>query len=785
MTASFIYFLYRLSQWLLFPFLLAYAAFRCIENPAWRAHFAERLGFVPPAVDVVTPTEAVWLHAVSVGEVVSAVPFIRELQRRLPGVRVFVSVGTVAGRELAEARLHDLAAQVFYLPFDFVFALRRVLRQIRPTVLVVMETEIWPNLWRESARAGAKVLVVNGRISDKAFARYRPLAPLLGSVLAIPERILVQTEIARKRFVALGAPDEKVVHGGNLKYDFSAGDNHPAPDLAAWITAQPATKVWIAASTMPPRQPSDPDEDDVVIDAFEAIAPRFPKLLLVLVPRKPERFDAAAARLAARGIPFTRRTALFPGSAPPRLPSVLLLDTIGELAALFRLAHVVFMGGTLVDRGGHNLLEPAFFEAPVISGKHLENFPEIASEFRAAEAFVEIDSPSALAPAAAGLLADPTRAKIIGARAGKIAHANAGAAARAAAEALRLLDLSVPAPPPPLWRRLALEPFSWIWRAGVALDRAVSRKHRLPRPVISVGGLSMGGSGKTPFAIFAAWMLRRAGKEPAILTRGYRRESTDGVVLQPGEPFDSAATGDEAALLLLSMAGPVAIGADRAALARRILAANPSENIVFLLDDGFQHWPLHRDNDVVLIDTLDPLAGGLFPLGRLRETPSAMRRATAVVLTRCRPGRSYTGLRELIRGLNPKIPVFLSSIVPLAWVHAETGQRAAPDSLRGEPALAFCGLGNPAAFRLSLAETGIGVAAWRVFPDHHRYSSQELEALAQAARLNDAPRLVTTAKDVANLPSGWLAHFDGLELLWLDVELRVENDESLQNLLLY
>ena len=315
------------------------------------------------------------------GEILSSLELVRRLKSEHPAVPLFVSTTTLAGREMADQKLASLVDGVFFAPIDYRSVVRRVLRTLRPALVVVLETEIWPNLYRESKRAGAALLVVNGRLSDRAMPRYRKWRGLFCHVLCWPDTILAQTEEDARRYVRAGAPPEKVRATGNLKYDFVPPVGGIAQEVAAFLDAVKPVQVWIAASTSAPVAADDIDEDDAVIAAFQKISR--PGLLLILVPRKPERFDAAAAKLAQAEIPFVRRSSL-KGSSQKKLelPGVLLLDSMGELAALYARADVVFMGGTLGARGGHNVLEPAYFGKPVIAGPHMENFAEMAREFR-------------------------------------------------------------------------------------------------------------------------------------------------------------------------------------------------------------------------------------------------------------------------------------------------------------------------------------------------------------------------------------------------------------------
>ena len=373
----------------------------------------------------------------------------------------------VGGTGHGGEKLAGLAQGVFYAPVDYAFAVRRVLRALRPSVVVIAETEIWPNLIREAKRTGAGVTIVNGRISNRALPRYLRFRWFFQAALGQVDSVLAQSDEMRERFVAVGSMPECVRVGGNLKYDFIPRAAEAGSPVAAWIEGVRPAKVWIAASTMPPAGPDDVDEDDVVIAAYRQAAKAHPELALILAPRKPERFDAAARKLEAAGVPFTRRSALGladkrDGKAGAR---VLLLDTIGELSGLFSLADVVFMGGTLARRGGHNILEPALFGKPVIAGPHMENFQAIAGEFRAAGAYVEIGAAEELAGEISRLLND---SGCIGVRAKACAEARRGAAARAVSEIRELHARRIPRyRPAQPWQAMASAlARAWEWAAG-------------------------------------------------------------------------------------------------------------------------------------------------------------------------------------------------------------------------------------------------------------------------------------------------------------------------------
>ena len=730
-----------------------------MRNPRYFGGLGERFGFLPPSFKPTGPG-SIWFHAVSVGEVLSAAELIRRIRLTRPQAEIFVSVATLAGREAARQRLAGLANGVFYAPLDFRSVIRRVLRRIRPAAVIVLETEIWPNLYRESKRAGASLMVVNGRISDRALPRYRRWRGFFQHVLRWPDAILVQSEQDRARYLMAGAPQERVRVAGNLKYDFTP----PQGTTEAVLADEPQRggPVWIAASTTGPVEPGDPDEDDVAIEAFQRICVRYPRLLLVLAPRRPERFPVVAAKLAQAGVSYSIRS----HSGFSDVPGVLLLDSIGELAGLFEQATVVFMGGTLPKRGGHNILEPAYFGKPVIVGPHMENFAAIMQEFSAADAVVKIDGQEALAGAVEALLENPARAAEIGHRARALAMSKRGTADRMVEQILEAVEEGVPDPPHTLEARLTRGPLAALWRAGNAANIKQTHPRKLDTPVISVGALTMGGAGKSPLVIHLAQKLAEAGRNPAILTRGYGRKSRIDIIVPRGGAAPVEQTGDEAQMFIERGVAHVGIGADRYEVGRRMERELKPD--VFLLDDGFQHFRLQRDREIVLIDALDPLGGGVFPLGRLREPLTALARATAVVITRAE-GR-HTGIERLIRRYNSRAPIFRARIVACI-----------PEGELAGPVGAFCGLGQPRTFWRTLETLGIKAAPRMVFPDHHRYSAGDLEEIGSQAADAGAEALVTTEKDIMNLPPGIVTP---LQIYCLRIGIEIDNEgELLQHLL--
>jgi len=769
-----IYFLYRILQALALPAVFAYFLFRCMRNFAYFTSLGQRLGFLPASYRQTAPG-AIWLHAVSVGEVIAVTELARRLRAVFPRAPLFLSVGTLAGYATAREKLAGIVTGVFYAPIDQVFAVRNVLRALQPVIVVILETEIWPNLFREAKRAGCGLVIVNGRISDRTASRYRRLRWFFREVMRWPDAVMVQSEAMRGRFLASGAPAERVQIAGNLKYDVVPHEVDSESPVRQFIEGMRPAEVWIAASTMPPASAGDVDEDDAVIAAFQTLAPKHPGLLLVLAPRKPERFDSAAAKLDAAGIPYVRRSKL---DEVLELPGVLLLDSIGELSGLFPLADVVFMGGTLAARGGHNILEPAFFARPVICGPHMENFREIAREFRERGGYVEITTASELASAVDRLFTDRTSAAEVGRRATECAAANRGATDRAFAVIREAAAPACPNVRQELAARLLLWPLSLVWRSVGAWKRKrdTRRRRSLNAAVVSVGNITMGGTGKTPCVLYLAERMRRAGRRPGILTRGHGRHSLDSnLILEAGAHAKTAQTGDEPQIFLHSGVAPVGIGVDRYQTGRLLEERFGCDALI--LDDGFQHVRLERQVDLVLVDALSPFGGAaVFPLGRLREPLESLARADVFVITRSDFAPGTFDIERPLRAHNRHAPIFYARAAPEHWVDAASGQQVT--ELPFSRVAGFCGLGNHQAFWRMLKALGIQPVDRVAFDDHHAYRPSEMRRLAQQFLAEKAEAAVTTEKDAINFCEGCPALMGALPVFWLKIRIEIEREEE-------
>lgn len=376
-----------------------------------------RMGRLPADL-VLADGPSIWIHAVSVGEVLAARILVQPLKARFPGHRVYLSTTTLTGNAVARDSVRGTDG-VFFAPFDFARPVARVLDRLRPALLVLVETEIWPNLIHRARAAGARVAVVNGRISPRSFPGYRRARPLLRHVLAEVDLFLMQGEAHRERMLAMGAPPERVHVVGNLKYDAVRETDAPGATRRALGQEGPGPRpLWVAGSTVA-------GEEEAVLSAFTALRAVEPRARLLIAPRHPERFAAVADLAAATGLSCARRTRLPDGGWTAG--DVLVLDTLGELAQVYPLATVVFVGGSLVRAGGHNVLEPAVAGRPIIVGPHMENFREIAAEFLAEDALVQVRDAAGLADAVRRLFADAAAREDLGARARGIVARNRGA----------------------------------------------------------------------------------------------------------------------------------------------------------------------------------------------------------------------------------------------------------------------------------------------------------------------------------------------------------------------
>lgn len=397
-----------------------------VRHGKYRAGLWERLGRVPQRIRL-PHRPAIWVHAVSVGEVLAIAEAVRKLGEEFRDHRILISTTTQSGQELARKRFGD--ANVTYFPLDFAFCIGPYLNAVRPDLVILAETEFWPNFLRTAKAAGARVAVVNARISDRSFPRYRRCRRLLGHVLSKIDIFCAQTEEDARRLREIGAPSGHVEVSGNVKFDVHLPAETPlVTSLRGASESGGARPIIVCGSTV------DGEEERLLRDFADIIRPRLPHALLILAPRHPERFEQVLSMIGAFRLPVIRRSN-WNNSAISG--GVFLLDSIGELAAVYAIADVAIVGGGFAPRGGHNVLEPAWFSKPVIIGPHYHNFRDVVEQFRHAEAITITQEPL---KAALALLENSERLGNLGLRARAVLDANAGATERTLSRLRPLLE---------------------------------------------------------------------------------------------------------------------------------------------------------------------------------------------------------------------------------------------------------------------------------------------------------------------------------------------------------
>jgi 3-deoxy-D-manno-octulosonic-acid transferase len=423
--------LYTCGLFLVLLLGLPYWLLRMATQGKYREGLGERLGSVPDRLRASDPRRTIWVHAVSVGEVLAASRLVKELSTRLPQYRVLLSTTTRTGQRLAKERAG--ASHAFYFPLDLPWIVKRYLRVLDPVLVVLVENELWPNLLTACRRAEIPVALVNGRISDRSLPRYLRLRRLWKGILAGISILLAQSEEDVKRLKAIGAPPGRVWFTGNLKYDVRSAEPASITTVLRERLA-PGTRVLVCGSTLE-------GEEEILLDAFHQLLKTIPDCVMILAPRHPERFGRVAGLLNNRRESYVRRSNWIKKPAKIKPGTVVLLDSIGELASIYALASVAFVGGSLVPAGGHNPLEPAQFAVPVVMGTHYANFRAVIDTLVEAEA-LKLATTENLLPMLENLLTDHDAASAQGVRALEVFHRQAGATGRTITALLSLLPAS-------------------------------------------------------------------------------------------------------------------------------------------------------------------------------------------------------------------------------------------------------------------------------------------------------------------------------------------------------
>jgi len=739
-------------------------------RPRWGSGLHQRLGLVPRQ-----GPGALWLHCASVGEAAVAARLANRLLE--DGEAVFVTATTHTGldtlRRLAPTATSSLA------PLDHPWVVIAALRRIQPSALVLIETEIWPALIGAASRRAIPLLVVSGRLSSRSLARYQRWQFLVKPALRRIDRIGARSERDAERFIALGARTGSVSVIGDLKLEPPTRPPQLADDLAH---ALGHGRCFVAGST-------HAGEEAAALAALEHCERHGVACVLVLAPRHLSRVEEVAREVVRHGRRLRHRSAL--GDERLQPGEVLLLDRLGELAAIYTRASLAFVGGTLAPIGGHNLLEPVQSGCAVCFGPSVGNAEAAAGLLIESGAGYAVEDARALPQIVLGLLSDTELGGRV--QAGRaVLEAHRGvlercvalvAAARkpgvAGAEGApqRLASASrKPRRPVAGETRLGsairspLRVLAWGYGAAARFHRAayargILRARRLPCRVVSVGSLMVGGSGKTPTAAWLARGLQQRGHRVVLATRGYRGRRGEAVrILSDGRQLMKrpADAGDEPMVLARHAPGvPVIVARDRGLAGLRGIAAYDADVVV--LDDGFQHHRLQRDLDLLVFDADQPLGNGhVLPRGPLRERPSTLANADAVGLL---DGVGSELPEDLLSRCRDRVYCFHGARVPVGLRSLAGDETSDPSVLRGMKVGVLAGIGRPESFVRTLESLGAEVVGRRFLPDHHRYRPRDLRGLRAISEV-----WITTEKDAVKILPSWLGPLD-LRVLSIVVQI--------------
>ena len=769
-------------------------------------------------VDRVAGKNCIWLHAASVGEIVAASPLVKEFHKEFPRRPILVSVVTSSGYDMAKRILKD-ADSIIYFPMDLPFLGERVIKRIRPGVFMPVETELWPNFLKAIRKYKIPAMMVNGRISDKSVKRYHYLRGLLKDMLGTIDKFCMQSPIDAQYIIQLGADPSLVTVTGNTKFDqtYTSVSESEREELCEKLHLTGAYPILMAGST-------HRGEEEILLDSFLKVKKEYPTAKMILAPRDIMRAGDLSRMVQKKGMTSILRTEAEKASGG----DVILLDTIGELGRLYSVGDIVFVGGSLIEQGGHNILEPAAHGKAILVGPYMFNFKDSYALFSGRGACLTVHNEAELTDTVLRLMNNGEEKRAMEEQTLQIIAENGGAALKSREELRELLDrvgerrvsihkerfldhkervmqylyTLVYNGEEGLFRSsvLALLRFcSIIYGAMVALNLGLFKKGIIPQTklnatVISLGNITVGGTGKTPTAERIAKWIRDDGHRVAILNRGYRAKwkGSVGVVSDGSKIYMSASeAGDEAYLLAKNLPGvAVIIGSDRSKTGAH--AINKLGVDVLILDDGYQHWKLDRDLDIVLIDAAANSFGNnyILPRGTLRETLPNLDRADICLLTKV--DQAEAGNCELvcdtIRKYNQHAPIIQSIHDSVCFLEIADWYKSIPDSevaletIKGQRIIAFSAIGNPKSFEQSIASRGAEIVDAIRFQDHHEYTMAEMQDILESAVQKNVCALVTTEKDAVKIPPEFIHSKRGLPVYILKMELKIlpSHEEFLQ-----
>ena len=779
--------LYNIAAILIVIMIIPVFMVRAVREKGFVERIRQSLGFLPKhALDKTARKNCIWVHAASVGEIVAASPLIKEFHKEFPQSPILVSVVTNSGYEMANRIIKD-ADSIIYFPLDLPWLSAHILHKVQPRVFMPVETELWPNFLKAARHMHIPVMMVNGRISDKSVTRYRHLHSLLDDMIGTVTKFAMQSSIDAEYIVRLGANPDLVTVTGNTKFDqtYTAVSPEEKQSMIAEMGLAENEGIFLAGST-------HKGEEEYVLHAFDAIREKFPRARLVIAPRDVLRTDEIISICRQHGVQAVRRTHL--QKHPAAGHDVVILDTIGELGRVYSIGDVIYVGGSLIPHGGHNILEPAAHGKAIIVGTNMFNFKDTHVLFSKRDACITVGSGEELAQQALGLFEDVSRRHRMEQETLAIVRENKGASRKTAVLLHEMLDAVEQNGRIKATEKVEnfqtyffqlvhgqethgifltiiiaiLYVFSFIYGHLVNVKLAgykvgVFKRKKLGCYVISLGNITVGGTGKTPTAQRLARDIRDMGYRVVILNRGYRAKwkgdvgiVSDGKTLQ----MDAAQAGDEAFMLAKHLPNvPVLIGPERAVTGQYAIDHFGAE--VAILDDGYQHWQLERDMDIVLIDAVNVFGNNyMLPRGTLREPISHMERADVCLLTKvdqAAPG-SNRYIRDTIEKYNDHALIVESIHQPRCFIELADWYEdmAAPgidiSEMKGRRVMAVSAIGNPASFEQTLSDIGAVIIESLRFPDHHDYTPEEMADVVDQALRQGAEAIVITEKDAVKVP---------------------------------
>ena len=772
------------------PLFLLIAAF----NPRYRAGLSERLGFwhLPPENSQPSSVHfpCFWVHAASVGEVEAIGPLVDELVERFPECRIIFTSLTITGRALLEQRIRNksLKAVVRLFPIELPGLSDWLLGKIRPDLILIVETELWPNFIAAAHRKTIPVIIVNGRISPRAFSRYRMIRWMLRSTLLSIERLLMQSRSDADRIVKLGVPPYRVTVPGNLKLDqqaepLSRAEQDSLKTRWGWNRTDP---IWIAGST-------HRGEEEQILSVFLSLKKDHSAFRLILAPRHLERIPDIEKLLLHTRLPFrffnetnTRPSVQNVASEQKQTVDIVLVNTMGQLRKLYSLADIVFVGGSLTPVGGHNLTEAALLAKPVLYGPNIQNVQAMADLLERCGGGIRVADQRFLGQKIQMLLGDAGLRTSMGKLGRQAVLECQGATQKTMGAIVDLLEIAKLKKIPRFDRGTWF--YRWVkrtlWSSGpagltsfvavclrgmaVLYDRVqrvreasyqagVIHPRRLSRPVISVGNLTVGGAGKTPTVISICRLLAKAGLRPVVLSRGYGGNNRNAVLeVSDGDQvkWPANVVGDEPVLLARKLPGiPVFIGPDRSKVGHAAITTYRPD--VLVLDDGFQHRQLERDLDLVLIHATDPFGNGyVLPGGPLREPIVHLKRADMLLLTHVESPEPVQGLLDFLREICTTQPCLLSrhqlrEYVPLSTDEGQSSCKL--DRLPAKRVFVVAGIARPESFIQSIVREGLDIVGCWILPDHSLFRAEDIALIKHQAEKLGAEAILTTEKDAVRL----------------------------------